>query len=226
MNISMYLVDLLPLVGNATSLEELLEWTEHIWTGVCEDMEPEESLWIFAPSVNHEAVHWPVAMALADFVRNDSDLSLKNIISRYQDPELGGELQSSYEEILFLVKDKHQYQFNKNEIRIEHVYQGKEWTGEREKGRSAYHDSEVRRYNPDGKDPGNVWLSERRDVTSDQTIDETYPLPRREALRRCLRAGSSDSEEIHSFWIDEGFKQVVAEEGRQLVEIETQDDIR
>lgn len=55
-------------------------------------------------------------------------------------------LTNRYSYLFFLVKDYKNYIFNKDLIREKHIWEGIEW-GKRQD-----------RYNPKGKDPGNVWL--------------------------------------------------------------------
>lgn len=213
----MHIVDLKPLLATAPTINDVLQQTAGLWTTICEEMTDDETLWVFAPNKYDDSGCWPVSMALADYARDESGLTLKNTITRHTELSSGGDMQNGYEEILFFVKDKRSYRFNKDSIRVAHVYEGKEWGGERETGSSAYHDTEVRRYNPNGKDPGNVWLDERRDQSADETIDETRPLPRVEALKRCIRAGSLEDETVH-LWMgsDTSFQDAVISEDRDL----------
>lgn len=210
----MHVVDLGPLLDDATSLDGFLQRTDGLWTTIHGEMEPEETLWVFAQNTYRDGQYWPAAMAVADHARAETDLILKNIVTRHQEFTTGGDMHNAYEEILFFVKDKRAYRFNKDPIRIAHVYEGKEWGGKREKGNSAYHDTEVRRYNPKGKDPGNVWLDEIRDQTPDETVDETRPIPRVEALKRCLRAGSVENETVHLWPESDPFQKTVNAENR------------
>lgn len=177
------------------SFPELLDTVSEVCNQIYEEMTREESLWIFAPAKSGSE-YLPIGMAAADIVKNQSPFVLKNVISRYHggsDDRRGSDIVDSYEEILFFVKDKRKYYFNKDPIRVEHVYEGNEWN-ERDEGRSSYHDSTVRRYNPKGKDPGNVWLTEIRTETSDETVDRIEPFPRKEAIQRCILAGSKENE--------------------------------
>jgi len=209
----MYLVDLRPIVSEATTQEGVLDETWGIWQGLYERMEPEETLWVIAPNDYREGRMWPVSMAIADYVREESDLILKNTITLHQWEDRGGDMESAYDEILFFVKNKREYQFHKDDIRVAHVYEGNEWGGEREEGDSAYHDTKVRRYNPDGKDPGNVWLEEDRTQTDNQEVDEVGPIPLEEALRRCILAGSGEGETVYTLWTND-IEDVVASEER------------
>lgn len=216
----MYLVDLSALLDDAETVAQVIDETRRIWPDIYDAMDSEDTLWVFAPNIRRNGRYWPVAMAVADAARNDTALTLKNTITRYQDPEPSGDLVNAYEEILFFVKDKRHYRFNKDEIRVTHVYEGKDWTEDRDSGQSAYHDTEVRRYNPNGKDPGNVWLEEIRDTTPDETVDETRPLSRTGVVMRCVLAGSEPDETVHTYWVDESFEQAITEHGRELHEIE------
>lgn len=212
----MYLVDLERVVSDADLLDDLLDRLDGLWTDIHDEMDDEETLWVFAPNRYGDDGCWPVAMAVADAARAETGLILKNVITRHRSPDGGGGMTSTYEEIIFFVKDKGSYRFDKDPIRIAHVYEGNDWTGNRTSGTSAYHDTEVRRYNPNGKDPGNVWLDERRDDTTGQTVDEVRPVPRAEALRRCLRAGSDAGERVDGWFLSEAFHDVIEESGREI----------
>lgn len=216
----MYVVDLRSIVSEATSQEGVLDETRGIWQGLYERMEPKETLWVIAPNDYTEGRLWPVSMAIADYARDESDLILKNTITLHQWEDRGGDMESAYDEILFFVKNKRAYQFYKDDIRVAHVYQGNEWGGEREEGNSAYHDTKVRRYNPDGKDPGNVWLNEDRTQTGDQEIDEVGPLPMEEAVRRCVLVGSAEDEIVHTLWTD-SLKNVIVNERREAEQLDS-----
>ncbi len=209
----MYLVDLGRVVSNADIQEDVLNATEGIWSAIYDRMDPTETLWVVAPNAYRDGRMWPVAMAVADYAREESGLSLKNTITVHRWEDRGGDMESAYDEILFFVKDKRKYQFYKDDIRVAHVYEGNEWGGEREEGNSAYHDTKVRRYNPDGKDPGNVWLDEDRTQTDNQEVDEVETIPLREALRRCILVGSDEGETIYTLWTDD-IEGVFSEEER------------
>jgi len=215
----MYLVDLSQVVSAADSQNEVLEKTRGLWGRIHERMEPSETLWVVAPNDYRDGRFWPISMAVADYARKESSLTLKNTITVHQWNERGADIESAYDEILFLVKDKKQYQFHKDEIRVAHVYEGNEWGGEREEGNSAYHDTEVRRYNPDGKDPGNVWLEEDRTLTNNQEVDETASIPLEEAIRRCVLVGSTEGETVHTLWVND-YENVITGENREVDQLE------
>jgi len=199
----MYLVDLTSVVSNADTREDVLDATDGVWSGIYGRMDPTETLWVVAPNAYRNGCAWPVAMAVADDARDESGLVLKNIITVHRWEDRGADMASAYDEILFLVKDGREYQFHKDAIRVGHVYEGNEWGEDREAGNSAYHDTEVRRYNPEGRDPGNVWLSEDRTRTDDRTVDEAGPTSLHEAVRRCVLVGSSEGETVHTLWTDD-----------------------
>jgi hypothetical protein len=123
----MHLVDLLPLLNDPETMGQVIDGSHRIWAEIYDAMAPEDTLWVFAPNARKDSRYWPVAMATADAVRDGSALALKNTITRYRDPEPGGNLSNAYEEILFFVKDKRQYRFDKDRIRVAHVYEGKDW---------------------------------------------------------------------------------------------------
>ena len=213
----MHVVDFKQAISEAVTLEKFLQSTEGLWGRIFSEMSEEETLWVFAPNKYTSEGFWPAAMAIADHARLESDLILKNIITQHTPLEENGDLKNAYEEVLFFVKDRRAYRFNKDPIRVAHIYEGKEWGGERNSGKSSYHETEVRRYHPDGKDPGNVWLNEIRDQTDGETIDETLPFPREEVIRRCVRAGSIEGE-IIQFWCGDNsqFKEVAKDESREF----------
>lgn len=211
----MHLVDLSKLVSEASSMDDVLAETRGLWSAIYDRMSSEEILWVIAPNEYNEGRMWPVSMAIADFARDESNLKLKNTITLHTWDDRGADMESAYDEILFFVRNKREYQFHKDRIRVEHVYQGHEWGDDRESGSSAYHDTEVQRYNPEGKDPGNVWLNEDRTQTEDQSVDETGPLSLREAVRRCLLAGSNDGETVHLVNASDDIVDMITEENRR-----------
>jgi hypothetical protein len=215
----MYIVNLEDLIAADKTLERSLADSAGLWKGLYERMDASETLWVIAPNAYRDGEMWPVAMAAADYIRDEANFTLKNTLTVHTLSDRGADMVSAYDEILFLVKDKREYQFHKDEIRVSHVYEGNEWGGEREKGNSAYHDTEVRRYNPDGKDPGNVWLTEDRTQTSNQEVDETEPIPFEEAIRRCIRAGSREDDPVHTVWGND-LESLVTDETREFVELD------
>jgi len=100
--IRMHVVDLHSLVESASTLEEVLERTRDLWSTIYDEMTEMETLWVFAPNRYDEAGCWPVSMAIADYARKETDLVLKNIVTRFQQPTQAGDLENVYEEILFL----------------------------------------------------------------------------------------------------------------------------
>ncbi|SDQ62796.1 DNA methyltransferase [Natronobacterium texcoconense] len=208
----MYLVDLGRVVSDADTQGDVFNATDGIWSAIYERMNPTETLWVVAPNAYRDGCMWPVAMAVSDYAREESGLILKNTITVHRWEDRDGDMESAYDEILFFVKDKRNYQFHKDDIRVAHVYEGNEWGGKREEGNSAYHDTKVRRYNPDGKDPGNVWLDEDRTQTDNQEVDEVEPIPLHEALRRCVLVGSDEGETVCTLWADDIDDVVTGEE--------------
>ncbi|SEW22570.1 DNA methyltransferase [Halobacterium jilantaiense] len=212
----MFLVDLTSIVSAASSLDGVLDETSGLWASLYDRMDATETLWVVAPNDYRDGQMWPVSMAAADAAREESNLVLKNTITLHTWDDRGADMESAYDEILFLVKDKREYQFHKDRIRTAHVYQGHEWGGERETGNSAYHDSAVSRYNEDGKDPGNVWLEEDRTQTDTQEVNETNQLPLEEAVRRCVLAGSSEGETVQLVNGDHTLAATIAGEDREV----------
>lgn len=220
----MHIVDLRDLIAEKDTLKSALAESQNLWNSLYERMDSSETLWVIAPNTYRDGMMWPVAMFAADYIREEAGFALKNIITVHTVSDRSADMVSAYDEILFLVKDKREYQFYKDEIRVSHVYEGNEWGGERKKGNSAYHDTEVRRYNPDGKDPGNVWLEEDRSQTSNQEVDATNPIPFEEAIRRCIRVGSQKNEAVHIVWGSE-FEDIVSDENRKFSTLDA-DELR
>lgn len=201
----MYLVDLRDIVRGADSLEAALDETTGVWDGIYERMSPEETLWVLAANEYRGGRCWPAPMAFADHIREQTDFDLKNTITVHRFDEErseGSALDPTYVELLLLVRDQREYQFYKDRIRIDHIYKGNEWGDDRETGRSSYHDTEVSRYNEDGRDPGNVWLTELRNETADQSVDSTAPIELVEAIERCILVGSDDGESVYVYGFD------------------------
>ncbi len=217
----MYLVDLRSDVSEADSLEDALNDTVGIWESIYERMELSETLWVVLSNEYRDGRCWPAPMAFADYIREEAAFDLKNTITVHlfdDDVEHSG-LTPSYCEILLLVRDKREYQFHKDRIRIEHVYKGNEWGGERNEGNSAYHDTKVTRYNEDGRDPGNVWMQEIRDETSDQSVDRTEPITLGEAIERCVLVGSDEGEQVFTYGIDEELEVAITDHERRVEHI-------
>jgi len=210
----MYLINLTDALSIASSLDDALDEISGLWEALYDRMDATDTLWVIAPNDYRDGQMWPVAMAAAEAAREESSLVLKNTITLHTWDDRGADMESAYDEILFLVKDKREYQFQKDRIRTAHVYQGHEWGGEREKGSSAYHDRDVSRYNEDGKDPGNVWLREDRTQTENQEIDETSSLSLKEAVRRCVLVGSSEGETVHVVNVDDDLIETITGEDR------------
>lgn len=212
----MYIVDIRELARDASSLSSLTRNVSQLCSTIYKEMKPEETLWIFATPQLMGGEFWPIGMAVADSVREQSAFVLKNVISRYREEtrKRRNGLCHTYEEILFFVKDTEEYYFDKDAIRVEHVYEGNEWS-DRKEGTSSYHDYNVRRYNPKGKDPGNVWLHEIRTKTPGMTVDRIKPIHRNEAIRRCIRAGSGEGEYVTAVGFDKGIKTIIHNENRE-----------
>jgi len=211
-----YILDLRKRISQTDSLNRLLQDVVELSAEVYQEMGDEEALWVLAPS-EKDLEHWPVGLAAADIITEKTGFTLKNLISRYHGAEVedGRQIANAYEDILFLVKNKREYYFDKDSIRVGHVYEGNEWN-ERSEGKSSYHDYQVRRYNPKGKDPGNVWLREIRSDTPDETVDRVKPFPRPEAIRRCVLAGSKEEGLVTAVDSSDDLEAVVEECNRRL----------
>lgn len=197
--------------GEAPANPSSASW---IWSGIESEMDDKQTLWIFAPHCVSNRGTTLTPLGLAQSVSDSSDLFLRDIITVHTESTPSGLLDSSYQEILFFVKDNDNYYFDKDAIRVDPVYRGEEWHGHRENGRSSYRGEFTKRYNPEGKDPGNVWLSEIRTETDSKVLDRTEPLPREEAVRRCVRAGSEEGDKVAGLWIEDSITEAVRDESR------------
>jgi len=100
----------------------------------------------------------PKGFEIAEYIINQG-MFLRNIIVWFMpnDKTFAERLTNRYVHIYFFVKDPHSYYFNKDLIREKHIWKDVEW-GKRSG-----------RYNPLGKDPGNVWLMTEDDGKGNKT---------------------------------------------------------
>ena len=213
--IRMYLADVGDLARRLDNLSSLSDNLSRMAASIYKKMSLQETLWVFSPSESTANEHWPIGMVAAEAFRDETPFTLKNVITRYSEPQgiRSNRLVNAYEEILFMVRDLREYYFDKDSIRVQNVYEGNEWL-DRDTGRSSYHDHNVKRYNPKGKDPGNVWLNEIRTESSNETVDRVEPLSREEAILRCIRAGSQEEERVTVIGFDEEIKRLIQQENR------------
>lgn len=195
----MYLVDADSAPYDST--DKLLSGVVNSSQYIHSQMSDDETLWILCSNQYDRSGCRPVPLEAADSIQREISLTLKNTVTVHATRDAGGELNSIYKEILLFVKNKKEYKFNKNNIRVSHIYKGNEWGEERKEGTSGYHDTEVRRYNPDGRDPGNVWTEEDRTITGGKNVDKTCPIALNEAVERCVLAGSAEDEIVHTLWM-------------------------
>jgi hypothetical protein len=212
----MVLVDMTKELEKSEEWEDILSESVDIFSNIYKMMGETETLWIFVPSILFDDLNSITPMAVAKTIQAETGLLLRNIITVHRHTGHDGVLRGSYEEILLLVKNKKSYYFDKDSIRIEPVYQGKEWNGSRENGQSAYRDKETKRYNSEGKDPGNVWMNEIRTETASNVLDRTMPFSRSEAITRCVRAGSKEGSTVTAVWPSEECVKIIQSEGRNI----------
>ena len=210
----MYLVDVLERLESGSSKKGVLSETTDVCSSIYENMDVADTLWVFTPHILSEEFGPITPMSLCDSIQADTDLLLRNLITVYRHIGYDSLLRGSFEEILLLVKDKENYYFDKDSIRVEPVYQGNEWNGNRENGRSSYRDKVTKRYNSEGKDPGNVWMEEIRTETSNKVLDRTIPISRKEAIKRCVRAGSKRGDVITVIWPSDEAEDIIESEDR------------
>lgn len=188
-------------------------------TIIYENMRSGDIVWIFCRNYSGDREFRTLPMEIGEIIQNSHPLYLRDIITIYRNLESGDNFKNSYENILLFSKDKTEYKFNKDRIRIEPVYEGDEWNGHRKNGHSAYRDRTTKRYNPSGKDPGNIWLEEIRTESEGKVLDRTKPFSRIEAIQRCIRLSSSEGGIVHTLWADEEMMKIIEAEGRRVNEL-------
>lgn len=217
------MVDFTSYSSQTDMIEGVIKSSTSIWSEIYSRMGPTDTLWVFVSNMVDNGSFWSMPMALCQLIQSEAEYSLRDIITIHRNTGFEHLFRGSYEEILLLVKDKDRYHFDKDKIRMEPVYEGKEWNGLRENSHSSYRDRITKRYNSDGKDPGNVWLNEIRTETESSVLDRTEPISRAEAIQRCIRAGSKEGETISTVWASDELIEVIEAEGRiaeQLSDVE------
>lgn len=212
----MYIIDISNHISESIDVDELLETLNKISIEIYDEMDSSETLWIFATNTNQGGTFEPLPMKIGAKIQKNSKLYLRDIITIHTNIGTTNTLHQSYEEILLFVKDIEEYHFNKDAIRIDPVYEGNEWNGHRANGQSSYRDSVTKRYNPDGKDPGNVWLEEIRTETKSSVLDRTEPFSRKEAIKRCILVGSEENEVINTLGVPKEVSDIIISEGRSV----------
>lgn len=209
---------------NGSETDDIVSDIANICSAIYEQMDSFDTLWIFTPPhVRNPSIQF-TSMQLCEAIQSESNYLLRNIVAVHRCTGHDNLLQGVYEEILLLVKDRDKYYFDKNPIRVEPVYEGKEWNGYRENGRSAYRDRITKRYNSAGKDPGNVWLTEIRTETNNNVLDRTEPFPRVEAIRRCVRLGSEEGDIVSTVWTPEEVVGIIESEDREAKSVQPTSD--
>lgn len=104
-------------------------------------------LWLISGHIKQGIELKPYCFELAEII-SEEGLILRNIITWFIPNTLEAQyrLTPRYAHILFFVKDRNKYYFNKDLVREKHIWKGVEW-GKRSG-----------RYNSLGKDPSNIWL--------------------------------------------------------------------
>ncbi|MBX0288697.1 hypothetical protein EGH22_20410 [Halomicroarcula sp. F28] len=216
---STYIIDLSRKIDSLGGLSTFESSSQGVWEHLEQLMESSSTLWVFVANRDTDATG-ATAMQVAQHVQQQTELILRDIITVHTETGHDGVLRGICEEVLLFVKDSRAYRFNKDRIRVAPVYKGEEWNGNRSEGKSAYRGGQTKRYNPDGKDPGNVWLDEIREETESAVLDRTEPIPRTEALRRCIRAGLHDNKQVHTLWTDSAASDVISSEEAEEVSLD------
>jgi len=200
----MYLVD---LIGYLETKKNNLDNDQPITAEIAnncdeiyQDMRDDESIWVYSPHMFRYQGEKITSMDIYSKIQNKTNLFLRDMITIYRYTDFDAHFLAAFEEGSLFVKDVSEYYFDKDAIRTDPVYRGDEWNGERQNGRSAYRDRTTKRYNPDGKDPGNVWLNEIRTESKGKVLDRTKPFPQKETIHRCIRASSRPGETITLLW--------------------------
>lgn len=209
---SAYLLDLSAKLDTVGGLDKLNPCSSSLWARFDSLMDESSTLWVFVANRDEDGLG-STAMRAAQEAQDGTELSLRDIITVHTETGHDGDLRGVYEEVLLFVKDTSQYTFDKDSIRVEPVYKGEEWNGHRSEGKSSYRGRRTKRYNSDGKDPGNVWLNEIRTDTDSRVLDRTEPIPREEAIRRCVRVGTAGEDLVYTLWADSQATRVIESEG-------------
>lgn len=218
---SVYLLNLsakLDAIGGLRSIESS---SVSLWEIIYNSMGDSSTLWIFVANRDKDGLG-ATAMRVGQQIQSETELSLRDIITVHTETGHDGYLKGVYEEILLFVKDTSAYSFDKDSIRVKPVYKGEEWNGHRSRGKSAYRGRQTKRYNPDGKDPGNVWLNEIRTETDSRVLDRTEPISREEAIRRCVRVGADKKSFVYTLWADKKWSDVIESEGATEKKLDNQ----
>lgn len=221
----MHIIDISNYMEVNSDVDEvwLLSTPVEVCCEIYDEMATSGTLWLFVP---HRMLKQPgtiTPMQLADEILVKSEYYLKNIITIHHHVGPNNLLRGAYEEIYLFAKDPREYAFNKDAIRIEPVYKGAEWFGTRDNGQTSYGDRITRRYNEQGKDPGNVWVHEVRTDTAGQVLDRSEPFPRKEAVRRCIRAGSNIGDPVFTMWPSDEVEMVIKNEERAFERLNSND---
>ena len=221
---SVYLLNLSAKLDAIGGLSSFTSSPVLLWKKICDSMDESSTLWLFVTNRDDDRLG-STAMRVGQQIQNETELSLRDIITVHTQTGNDGYLKGIYEEILLFVKDTSNYSFDKDSIRVKPVYKGKEWNGHRSKGKSAYRGQQTKRYNPEGKDPGNVWLNEIRTETDSRVLDRIEPIPREEAIRRCVRVGVDNNGVVYTLWADKQWSDVIESEGATEKKLENQIEV-
>lgn len=143
------------------------------------------SLWLLMNHIRWSDILNPYGFAISEHIINQK-WYLRNIITWFiPNIEKTERLNNRYIHIYFFVKNFKNYYFNKDLIREKHIWKGVEW-GKRED-----------RYNPLGKDPGNLWLMTEDDGKG--KIIQHVPLSIDAVLHRIKLVACPDNGEINIY---------------------------
>lgn len=183
------------------------------------------SLWVISRNMCVNGSFVPLPLEVADRVKTDTDLHLKNVIIRYSENSACAKpLVAAYEVMLLFVKSLHGYFFNKTVALEPHVFRDIEW-GRRKVGSNGYHsDRLTTRYPEGGRDPGNVFYKVRRDIAG--AIEDVSPYPRDELLMKLVMMTTGEGWLVVSNIPDELIEAGIVSTGRAVEEVHILDGQR
>lgn len=154
----------IPELDPATgSHEEFLSRSEGFWKNAFNQLPKEGSLWVISTNLRYNGELIPFPLLLCGCIQKNTKFKLRNLLIWYklQKPPHDKPFLPAYEIVLFFVKSLKDYYFNKDAVKVPHVFKDIEW-GKRTVGISGYSEREKLRYGPKGRDSGNVLYVDQR----------------------------------------------------------------
>ena len=210
----------IPNLDTGLDIDENVKKYDDLWINIYDKVSIKGSLILFGNNVFHNGHLIPWPLLLGEHISNITGFKIKNIFSVMK--EIGGPndkpLKINHYYILLLVRSLDEYYFNKDSIREEHIFQDIEWGGRRDKGGSAYHERQVRRYSLNGRDPGNVFYKTTRD--EEGSILDYIEYEFIELYKKLIMLLSEEKSYIFTNINDVDLQKIIFQLNRQLVTVE------